>query len=464
MLNEIPIMINKVHFIPDNILKHNSSFQTVRRISNILPKVYIIWLGLILSTSCSQDEFNIGSGFVESNSSITLIDTFQVELSTVLFDSLETSGDTVMLVGNYSDTLFGRITCNSVFEIGIPEEKYFEENDVFDSLCLILQPTDYFYGDTLQNHSFSIHRLLSDLEKYSDGYLYNTTNVNFESEAMGNYQWFPRPLYTDTVSIRLDDSFGRELFEIYLSSEDFSTISEFLEYFKGLYIQSDTINTNSVIAFNASTVKMRMYYHRFDEYIENLVLDFPINNTDEQFNQIKTDFSTSNYLSEIRLNSNEIKANQTGNLSFMQGGTGLIQKALFPSIGELLNYENGALLKAELEIIPEKTSYQDISLPQRLVLYKTDKYNNFLDIVTDQDGYTVYGTLTYDEFYYENTSYTFNITEYINDQIDNKYFDPNHGLLVVLGSGSLSSNLERLVLSAGTTSPKLKLYYVTYIE
>jgi hypothetical protein len=436
----------------------------VLKTDSYFPYTFLGWISLIFFFSCSKDDFNIGSEFVESKSSISIIDTFNVELSTVLFDSIETSGDTTILIGNHSDTMLGKISCNSAFEVTIPSEKDFEINDVFDSLCLILLPNDYYFGDTLQRHSFSVHRLLSDLETYSDGYLYNTTQVSFQTEALGNYEWFPRPNHTDSIFILLDDSFGQELFDIYMGDDEFTTAIEFLEYFKGFYIQSDTLNTNSVIGFNASSAVMRMYYHRYGEQKEDLAVDFQLNNTDEQFNQIATDFSKSNFLSGINSENNVLKATQTRNLAFMQLGSGLTQKILFPSLNEFLLFEATALLKAELVIYPEKTSYQDFLLPEELVLYKTDKYNNFLEVVYDEDGNTVYSSLTKDELYYENTSYTFDITQYINDQIDNKYFDPNNGLLVFSGTGNLSSTLERLIISSNASSPKLKLYCVNYTE
>jgi hypothetical protein len=456
-------MINRVQEVLKSFIRTFSTFKAILKF-NFYVRTFLIGLIGCLLFSCSTEDFNIGSNFVESKSSISIVDTFKVELSTYLLDSIETSADTTILIGNYSDTLFGKVTCNSVFEITIPAEKDFEIDDVFDSLCLVLLPNDYYYGDTIQNHGFSVHRLLSNLETYSDGYLYNTTPVSFQAEALGFYNWHPQPLYTDSIFVLLDDSFGQELFEMYMNDEEYTTASEFLEYFKGLYIQSDTLNTNSVIAFNATTVVMRMYYHRYGEHKQDLFVDFPLINTDEQFNQIITDYSSSSYLSGITLESNELKANQTGNLVFMQEGTGLYQKILFPSLSEILLFNPGALLKAELVLYPEKTSYQSFSLPYELALYKTNKYNNFIEAITDSEGNTVFSSLTQDLVFHEDTYYTFDITQYINDQMDKKYFDPTSGLFIVPGSGTISSSLERLVLTSESFSPILNLYYVNFTD
>lgn len=457
-------MINRVQEVIKSFIRFLSTFRRFLKFYLYTRYFLTVPISCFFLFSCTNEDFNIGSNFVESKTSISIVDTFKVELSTFLLDSIKTSGDTTILIGNYNDTLFGKISCNSVFEITTPSEKDFEINDVFDSLYLILLPNDYYFGDTLQYNSFSVHRLLSDLETYSDGYLYNTSLVNFQTEALGSYLWYPQPIYTDSIFVLLDNSFGQELFDMYMDSEEISNATEFLDYFKGFYIQSDTINTNSVIGFNATTVVMRMFYHRYGEYKQDLFIDFPLNNIDKQFNQIITDYSRSSYLLGINTENNELKAEQTGNLVFMQEGTGLYQKILFPSLSELLLFETGALLKAELLLYPQKTSYHSFSLPNELALYKSDKYNNFVEVVTDDEGNTVFSSLTKDLIFHENTYYTFDITQYINDQMDRKYFDPNNGLFIIPGTGSINSSLERLILTSESISPKLKLYYVTFTE
>ncbi len=414
--------------------------------------------------SCSTDELTIGTNFVGSQSYVTLIDTFAVEMSTILFDSLKTSDDTIILVGNYSDTLFGKITCNSAFEIGIPKSRDFEPTDIYDSICLILRFTGYYYGDTLTEHSFSVHPLSEDLEPYTDGCLYNTTTIGYNPEPLGSVSYIPKPLTNDSMYVLLDEDFGSELFNLYLDNGNFTTNSEFLLYLKGILLKPIDLNTNCILGFNASNAVIRIYYHRYEQYLNKLYVDLPLINTKEQYNQIITDFSASNYLSGITNTPTGLVSNSSGDMSFMQGATGLMQKIIFPSLNELLYInENGALLKAELVLVPEKTSYLNFSLPE-VIIYKTDRYNNILGYVYNEYGYTVSGSLKNDEIYHENSSYTFDITKYINDQMDQKYINSNFGLLISLGSGNIASTLDRLVISSNTSSPKLKIYYVTYDE
>ncbi len=450
-------MVNIKIFIPGN--KRNK----VNGKRTFYSGPILLLLLLLFFTACNREDFDLGADFIEPKTNISLIDTFQVELSTVLLDSIPTSGDTTVLLGHFSDSIFGDLICNSAFEIGIPSGHDVEPEDVYDSICLILLPTDYYYGDTLSKYSFTVHRLNSDLDTYSDGYLYNTTKSSYDPDVLGSYSCIPRPIGTDTISIRLDDKLGLDLFTLYQNKEYFSSIDEFLEYFKGLILLADSASTNSILAFNASSLVISLHYHRYKEYVTKLQLDFPLANSDDQYNQIISNFSTSDHLGKIYSSPKKLVSEKSGDMSFMQLGTGLLPRIQFPTLNELLFYEQGALLKAELVFKPVKTSYVDFSLPDDVILYKSDKYNNVLDPIYNSNGSVLTGTLSLDEFYHENTSYTFDITQYINDQIDKKYFDPTSGLLVATSEG-LSSNLERLVISAGAGTPKLKLYYVTYKE
>jgi hypothetical protein len=63
--------------------------------------------GIILIGSCTKtNEFTIGKDFVESQTRLQVIDTFRVDLSTVLLDSVVTSSKNIAYVGQYEDNIF----------------------------------------------------------------------------------------------------------------------------------------------------------------------------------------------------------------------------------------------------------------------------------------------------------------------------------------------------------------------
>ena len=67
--------------------------------------------------SCGTDtdtgEFVVGSDYLAVSNKVILIDTVTVEMSTINFDSLVTSAQSRILVGNYDDPIFGKIKSNS---------------------------------------------------------------------------------------------------------------------------------------------------------------------------------------------------------------------------------------------------------------------------------------------------------------------------------------------------------------
>ena len=71
--------------------------------------------------SCGTDtdagEFVVGSDYLAVSNKVILIDTVTVEMSTINFDSLVTSSQSRILIGNYEDPLFGKIKSNSYFQL-----------------------------------------------------------------------------------------------------------------------------------------------------------------------------------------------------------------------------------------------------------------------------------------------------------------------------------------------------------
>jgi len=71
-------------------------------------------------------------------------------------------------------------------------------------------------------------------------------------------------------------------------------------------------------------------------------------------------------------------------------------------------------------------------------------------------------TFEFDEFYGENTRYTYDITTFINKELSDAYFDYDHGLLIGLEQEKFRSSLDRLLIEGRNPSVKLRLYFLTY--
>src|SRR5688572_14999594 len=88
--------------------------------------------------SCKESESTIGFPELDNKIQTVMIDTFTVRTSTVLLDSITTSGTNRILVGSYQDPVLGFISAASYFQIAPKLPLSIEINAVYDSAALLL--------------------------------------------------------------------------------------------------------------------------------------------------------------------------------------------------------------------------------------------------------------------------------------------------------------------------------------
>ena len=91
---------------------------------------------LITLVSCNESsledsELLAGSTFTDSNIRVVLIDTLTIATSTMKFDSINTSASSRILVGKYTDSVFGDVKTASYFRF-IPGSYSIDSEAVFD--------------------------------------------------------------------------------------------------------------------------------------------------------------------------------------------------------------------------------------------------------------------------------------------------------------------------------------------
>ena len=140
--------------------------------------------------SCIE-QGEIGSSINQSNVEVISLDTFTLDISTVVLDSMITSGSNQILVGSYPDDRLGRLTSTSYFQIGIPSTSLddFRESTALDSICLIL-PYTYYSGDTTVPFTLSVHTLTEDLEYEEDAFaFYNVNEFAFNASPLASHSF-----------------------------------------------------------------------------------------------------------------------------------------------------------------------------------------------------------------------------------------------------------------------------------
>jgi len=193
--------------------------------------VFLIMIIIVYACNKNDAELTFGEKYINARSSLTLIDTFTVEFSTIRLDSIQTSNTNTILVGHYQDESFGEINCTGFIELTSPTDYGISSSEVYDSMALILNYTNY-YGDTTRQFSITVHQLIESIEPESDDdYFYNTSSVSYNLLELGSKQFYPKPFSKDSIlTIKLDDIIGKYLFDgLKINDEDVTLSEKFLE-------------------------------------------------------------------------------------------------------------------------------------------------------------------------------------------------------------------------------------------
>ncbi|TPG35470.1 DUF4270 family protein [Flavobacterium pectinovorum] len=427
--------------------------------------------------SCGTDtdagEFVVGSDYLALNNKVILVDTMTVEMSTINLDSLITSGQSRILIGNYDDPLFGKIKSDSYFQLSTTTYALNNSGSdteavkfVFDSISMILKYDNYYYGDTTKVQTFDIHRLIQKVKPNTeDNNFYNNSALSYSPESLGTISYKPRPIEKDSINIKMSSTFGEELFQK-LKKREVTDFDTFTEYLKGFVLVPSSSNSSSVIGFSATTSKVRLYYSKYQANVEEVpyVIDFTILDKSKQFNAISSDKSGT-LLQNLPVPASKLASSLTEHQGFIQSGTGVSCRIDFPSIKEFKRISaSGAIVDAELLLKPVNNSYSDkYPLADSLSVYVADNLNRVSGPLLNSQSKTVYGILNKktDEFN-ENIGYTIPIGGFLQKEML-KQSDSKSSLILTLPV--LSKAVNRVVLGDQkhlNNKIQLKIYYISY--
>ncbi len=427
--------------------------------------------------SCGTDtdagEFVVGSDYLALNNKVILVDTLTVEMSTINLDSLITSGQNRILIGNYDDPLFGKVKSDSYFQLSTTTYALNNSGSdteavkyVFDSISMILKYDNYYFGDTTKVQTFDIHRLIQKVKPNTeDNNFYNNSKLNYSPESLGTISFKPRPIEKDSINIKMSSAFGEELFQK-LKKREVTDFDTFTEYLKGLVLVPSSSNSSSVIGFSATTSKVRLYYSKYQADTEETpyIVDFSIIDKTKQFNAISSD-KTGTLLQNLSVPSSKLSSSLTEQQGFIQSGTGVSCRIDFPNIKQFKHIsESGAIVAAELILKPVNNTYSSkYPLADSLSVYVADNLNRISGTLLNSESKSVYGILNKktDEFN-ENIAYTIPIGGFLQKEML-KQSDSRSSLILTLPA--LSKAVNRVVLGDQkhlNNKIQLKIYYISY--
>ena len=394
-------------------------------------------------------------------------------MSTINFDSLVTSNQSRILVGNYEDPIYGKVKSNSYFQLSSSSYALMSggsdtetTNYVFDSISMILKYDNYYYGDTTKVQTFNIHRLLQKVKPNTeDNNFYNNSALSYSDESLGTISYKPRPIEKDSINIKMSSAFGAALFQK-LKKREITDFDSFNEYLKGLVLVPATSNSASVTGFNVSTSKVRMYYSKYQANTEETpyIVDFTISDATKQFNSISLD-KTGTIIQNLPVSTSKLSSSLTNHQGFIQSGTGVACRIDFPNIKQLKYLsEKGAIVDAQLVLRPVNNSYSEqYPLADSLKIYVGDNLNRISASLVNSAGTSVFGILNKksDEFN-ENIGYLIPIGNFLQKEML-KQSDSRSSLILTLPG--ISKTVNRIVLGDQkhlNNKILLKIYYISY--
>jgi len=439
-----------------------------------MKNIVFLLLFLALFTSCQTDnlegDFVVGSDYLSINNKVLLIDTLTVNVSTINFDSLVTSNQSRILIGNYTDPILGKVKSESYFELTPYTYTLGSSTDTetinyaFDSIAMILKYDRYYYGDTTKVQTINIHQLTQKVKhSVDDTNFYNNSTLSYDSKSIGSKTFYPKPIGKDSINIQMDPTFGKNLFDK-LKNNEITSADEFNNYFKGVVIKPSSDNSSNIIGFTSACV-MRLYYKKTNSNSEDTYTkDFTIADLTKQFNNISLD-KTGTLLQNLPDSRGKLSSDLTNNSSFIQSGTGLACRIDFPHIKQLKYIsEKGIIVDAELVIKPIKNSASSLfPIKDSLRVYESDNLNRISKILTNSDGSQMFAKLntTPDEFN-ENIGYKINLGSFLNQEMLKTTSSKSS---LIFAFPNIAKGVNRIVLGNQKNAEnklQLKIYYISY--
>lgn len=397
---------------------------------------YIIFsfIAILLFTqaSCNKD-FGISLGNENEDLGVTLIDSLTVTTSTVQLEYLPTSNTGSILVGKVENSAIGATSVSSYFRVALElPNNQLPEDAVFDSVNLVLTPnaTKYYLGDTTVQQTIHVHRVTETIELETISSMgggsnvpvyvtapaiFSDTEFAYEPRALGSLTFAPRINSIDTLNVRLDDTFGQDLFEQFvMGNATVSNNDNLQQYVKGLVLKPDASNTSLLSLNDTVSIDLNYSYMGSDGFSKKGKISLTTGSPGYQFNSFSYD-RTGTKFAALNASNRELSSDDTEGEVFLQAGTGVVTKLEFPSLVQFLSEANMAVNKIELVIETNGLSYGAYPDPNALMLLIANKHTGVpLSFVTNPYSTAIQtARLAAGNEFGRKSTYTFNLIDYI---------------------------------------------------
>ncbi len=427
-------------------------------------------------TSCDKDmAISLKNDNID-NLNVTSVDTLAAVVSTIQLPNIPASGQGMLLVGKVAQPKIGSLEVNTYFRL----VQASLTNDIpagasFDSINLVIKPNlqRYTYGDTTKFQTIRAHRITENLETstlgnsitgqpnpiyYPGATIFAHKSFSYDAEALGSVRFLPHMGKTDSLSIKLSNALGTDLFnKIKNADMTFNSVANFQEYFKGITLRTDDLNTAVVGFKDTLEVNINYSYLGSDGFKKTGSKSLNMGNKAYQYNQFLADRAGTAFATLT--SQSTISTEDTDGLSFIQAGTGVGTKIDFPGLKAFMQQPGIAINRAELEIDIESSHLGFYTAAPIPILLIADDNNIPLNYVTVPFSNTIQtGTYILGNNTGKPGKYRFNMIQYIRSSLTAT--SDKQSLILSLASPALFNTANTSILATENNKPKIKLNIV----
>lgn len=434
---------------------------------HIAQAVAFLFLLIVLVYGCKKDD-TIGVEILPAGDLINVkSEVIKEDISAYTFneDLIRTDEATHSLLGSFTDSLFGNTTIDFATQFRLLEFPDYGNNATPDSVLLFMYYR-MIYGDTVTPQRFKVYELEQSLdvdEQYKQ-------DVDLKSMAsgtlLGETEYIPKirldsataDTFYQLISIPIDISIGEKL----MNADSLQMINNdvFLEYFKGLYVETDKQNEQggAILSLEASSTStfqgsaLVVYYSndstRTFSNDTSFVMPYIISQFSARVNHIDHDYSTAPFYEN--LNSEAVVDSQI----YIQATGGLKSRILIDDLSSWADSANTAINRAELifEIDTTASQVSKFPPPTQLLFTVVDSANIERLPIDYVFSPTYYGGTLQDDY-----TYHFNITQHLQQIINGDA--ANRGFYLTPAQKNNEAN--RVIIKGSTSKSGIKLI-ITY--
>lgn len=437
----------------------------------------------IASSGCNKDSNDLSPTLVPEEDTLAVFqtDTFTLNASAYVDDSIYSGNAAWLLLGEYHDPKFGIFKAGFAAQLRLTSSNLdFPDGSTCTGVDMTLVYNDaHSYGSfssngaAVQDQTFEVFRVTEPMTAKLE---YETTDMlqnDGDNKILAGAETFklnPSNLDAETgkptLTIALDPTFG----QVILNEDGSANLTDndnFVSFFNGIVVQpnnaSQAAGEGAVAAFDLvdAASKVSIYYTHSGG---NDTLDLVFNSSSARYTFVEQDYSGSD--AEVKLNNPE----QGQQEIFVQGAAGIAFDIEIPYLEKLATRTNFILNRAEL-ILP--VSSDVVNYPPPSLLQGVEKVSNegiYQPILDYNEGSLHYeGTFDDDE-----KQYVINITRFAQQVLEgsrsNALFQINasgSGIQYEFSTGLQKSGLvpQRAILNgpeSASDPAKVVIYYTKY--